>query len=89
MEIQKGPGIVKVNTEILSDDLKKGQIGEELDFLIKQIPKHWNGHTKLEYVKMSIRSVLAKYVSISRSEDKLELEKLETSLNDIEKLSRK
>jgi hypothetical protein len=89
MEIQKGPGIVKVNTEILSDDLKKGQIGEELDFLIKQIPKHWNGHTKLEYVKMSIRSVFAKYVSISRSEDKLELEKLETSLNDIEKLKQK
>ena len=88
-EIQKGPGIVKVNVDILSDRYKREQISKEIEIMIKQIPTHWNGHMKLEFLKMSIRSIFSNFVSIARKEDKVELESLEQSLNDIEKLRQK
>ncbi len=88
-EVRKDPGISKVNVAILNDNNKKDQISKELDFLLLQIPSDWNGHMKLEYAKMAIRSTLAKYTSVKRAEEKNELELLENSLNDIEKLKQK
>jgi exonuclease III len=84
--VQKGPGIVKVNVETLNDPNKRTQIREELIFLLAQIPNDWNGHVKLEYLKMIIRSTIAKYTGLAKIESKIELENLEGALNDIEKL---
>ena len=88
-EIVKGPGIVKVCTKILEDRGKTEQIKDELKFLIQQIPIDWDGHTKLEFLKMSIRSTFAKYKGIQRSEDKEQLENLGFELNDIEQLKQR
>ena len=83
-EIKKGPGIIKVNVDILKFPDKVALIREELIFLLNQIPAGWNGHTKLEYLKMTLRSILGKHTGIVRAEDKVEMEGLEASLNEIE-----
>jgi hypothetical protein len=61
----------------------------EIVFLLNQIPLDWNGHMKLEFLKMSIRSTFAKFTNLVRNEDKMEIGNLELSLNDIEKLKQK
>ncbi len=88
-EIRKGPGIVKVNPDILDDLLKREQIRDELVFLINQIPDHWNGHLKLEYLKMTLRSTISKYNGVKRAELVDEITSIELSLNDIETLRQK
>ena len=87
--ITKGPGIVKVNASVLKNNKKKEEIRDELIFLIQQIPQDWNGHKKLDFLKVIIRSTLAKFTGLERSEDKVELENLEGSLNDIVMLKQK
>jgi exonuclease III len=84
-EIKKGPGITKVNLDILKCPKKVALIRDELIYLLNQIPLEWNGHTKLEYLKMTLRSTISKYTGLVRAEDRLEVEQLETKLNDIEK----
>jgi exonuclease III len=88
-EIKKGPGIVKINMEILKNPIKVEQMRNEIVFLLNQIPLDWNGHMKLEFLKMSIRSTFAKFTSLVRNEDRIEIDNLELSLNDIEKLKQK
>jgi len=88
-EIVKGPGIVKVNPDILDDPTKREQIKSELTFLLKQIPETWNGHMKLDYLKVVIRSTLGKYTGIKRSELAEEIATFEMSLNEIESLKQK
>jgi hypothetical protein len=88
-EIKKGPGIIKVNSEVIKDPIKKEQIRDELTFLLSQIPNEWDGHMKLDFLKISLRSTIAKYTSIKRQEDKEELENLEGALNDTEILKMK
>jgi hypothetical protein len=88
-EICKGPGIVKVNVEILKDNIKRDQIRAELEVLLQQIPSDWNGHIKLEYAKVAIRSTFANHINIKRIENNTELENLENALNDIEQLKQK
>jgi len=88
-EIKKGPGIVKLNMELLKNPFKVEQMKAEITFLLNQIPPDWNGHMKLEFLKMSIRSTFAKFTSIVRNEDKIEIENLELGLNETEKLKQK
>ncbi len=85
-EFKRGPGIVKVNPEVLDDPIKLGQIRNELIFLISQIPEDWNGHKKLDYLKVIIQSTMGKYTGIKRSEIAEEISSTELSLNEIEKL---
>jgi len=85
-EVKKGPGIVKVNTRILKDASIVEQIRNELIFLLDQVPEEWNGHKKLDFMKVMLRSTIAKYAGIERRENQDELATLEDSLNDIELL---
>jgi hypothetical protein len=88
-ELKKGPGIIKVNPEVLDDPIKREQIREELVFLLNQIPTDWNGHLKLDYLKMILRSTIAKHTCLKRKEELAELEDLELAMNDIENLKQK
>ena len=88
-EITKGPGIVKVNTNVLKNKQKTEEIRKELIFLIQQIPVDWNGHTKLDFLKVILRPTISKYTGIERKEDRLDLMDLEVTLNDIENLKLK
>ncbi len=85
-EIKKGPGIIKVNTEVLKDIPTLNQIRSDIITLLSQIPIDWNGHTKLEYMKMVIRSTIAQYTGQKRKDEKVEIENLEISINDLENL---
>ncbi len=85
-DVRKGPGISKVNTEVLKDPTKLEQIRSELVFLLSQIPLEWNGHIKLEYLKTCLRSTIAKYTGIERADDRNELDDLERANNEIEAL---
>ncbi len=88
-EIRKGPGITKVNTNVLRNKLKTESIREEIKFLVGQIPTDWNGHKKLDFLKVILRSTIAKHTSIERKDNEMELETLTNSLNDIEILNQK
>jgi hypothetical protein len=88
-EITKGPGITKINTSVLKNKRKTEEIRSELIFLIQQIPLEWNGHKKLEFLKVILRSTFSKYTGIERKEDKLELDNLEVVLNDLVLLKQK
>ncbi len=85
-EVRKGPGITKVNTEVLKDASTLKLIRDEITFLLNQIPIDWNGHTKLEYMKMTLRSTIGKHTGQKRKEIRTELEEYELALNDIENL---
>jgi hypothetical protein len=82
----KGPGIIKVNTEILDDDHAAKQIGEEIEAMMEQIDESWNPHTSLEFLKMSIRTVIATKVSEKRKQNFDKLQEQEEELNQLENL---
>jgi hypothetical protein len=87
--VQKGPGIIKVNAEILKDPIKKAQIKKELLFLIDQMLINWNGHMKLEYLKMILRTTIAQSVGRARKDNREELDSLEIALNEMEIIKQK
>jgi hypothetical protein len=82
----KGPGIVKVNAQILNDPLCLKEIEYELTLMLNQIPDDWDDHQKLEYMKMSIRSVMSHQNGIRKVEINTRLTELEESLNSMEQL---
>jgi hypothetical protein len=57
------------------------KVEDRLKHLIAQIPNDWNPHVKLEYVKMSIRSVFAEVVGESKSEMRKDESVIEGELN--------
>jgi len=85
-EITKGPGLVKINTEILKDKRVVKQIEEEINAMMEQAEKNWNPHVKLEFLKMCIRTIFSKKVMEQRKIKKTEIEDLEEELNQMETL---
>jgi hypothetical protein len=82
----KGPGITKVNTEILEDENAVNQIREEIQSMLEQTDESWNPHTTLEFLKMIIRSVIASKVSEKRTQNTKRLSEEEDELNQLENL---
>ena len=58
-KISKGPGIARINCSLLDNKAYKEEIGKSIKEYLNQIPDYWNPHTKLEFVKLSIRSSFA------------------------------
>ena len=85
-EIVMGPGLTRVNVSVLDDPYKLVVAKEEIKELLAQIPRDWDPHKRLEYLKVVIRSVLAGLVGRSRTELKQEIVELEESLNDMHNL---
>ncbi len=81
-----GPGITKVNTTILNDPIWHKKVEEKLKFMLGQIPPDWNPHVKLEYLKLSIRSVFSE-VGGEAKKERLKYESfIEEELNQLIKL---
>jgi hypothetical protein len=55
----KGPGLFRVNADLLDDNATLLTVKQEIERLIEQISNNLNPHTKMDYIKMSIRSVMA------------------------------
>lgn len=85
-EIDKGPGIRRLNIECLEDDNTLQLCKQLLDEQIKQIPTHWNPHIKWEFIKMSIRTTITQFACKQKSADKLHKEGLEAELNVLNKI---
>jgi exonuclease III len=71
---KKGPGLTKLNTKILENAEVTKKIGEEIEDMMSQTDKSWNPHTKLEFLKVCIRSVFVSKVSEIRGQMKKTIE---------------
>jgi exonuclease III len=85
-EIEKGPGIVKVNIKILEDPVVSTQIGKEIEEMMNQCDESWNPHLTLEFLKVSIRTVFSSKVSGIRQNINLEIKETEEELHQFEEL---
>ena len=82
----KGPGIIKVNTRILENPKVVKQIEKEISSMMEQAQPDWNPHTKLEFLKVTIRSVFSSKVSEIRKYLNTEVLELEDEINQLEDL---
>ena len=57
---QKGPGIVRVNADILKIEHIKREFLTRLEEALKEIPNNWDPNKKLEFLKVITRSILGK-----------------------------
>jgi exonuclease III len=83
-EVQKGPGIVKINVKILEDVKVANDVGMEIQRMMNQAEIHWDPHTKLEFLKVAIRSSIAERVTEIRRGIKEEVKETEDELNAME-----
>jgi len=77
----RGPGLLRLNTDYLDDPLTLQTIKEELDFQINQIPGQWDPHFKLDFIKSSIRSVIAVISGKQKKIENFEQESISEQLN--------
>jgi exonuclease III len=82
-KVERGPGIGRLNVKFLENE----KIKEELRVGIREMINHmipiWNPHLKLEYVKMSIRSVFANIATEVNRSKKDEINELEIQINNL------
>ena len=72
IDFPKGPGLMRINADILDNNNMLQNIRNELEFQIEQIPTSWNPHTRLEFVKSAIRSVISTTTGRKRRTDNLD-----------------
>jgi exonuclease III len=85
-QIEKGPGIVKINTRLLEDPKITNELNLEIDEMMKQCDEGWNPHTKLEFLKVAIRSAFSAKTSETRKAINDEIKECEEELNQMENL---
>ncbi len=85
-ELVKGPGIIKVNTVILADPQISKVVDQEIQQMMSQALEDWNPHEKLEFLKVTIGTVISSKVAKIRNELKDEISQSESSLNQIEQI---
>ncbi len=83
---EKGPGIVKVNAAILEDPVVSLQVGKEIEEMMSQTDEDWNPHARLEFLKVTIRSVISAKVSELRKVANEDIRETEDELNQMEEL---
>ena len=88
-EIVKGPGLTRINEKILDDPDKLNCAKNEIRVLMQEVPIEWDPHMRLEYLKVTIRSVITSLVGRSRKGLKEEIKDRESELNDMKNLKQK
>jgi exonuclease III len=73
-ETQYGPGIKRCNSDLLNTESVNIRVKSELSNIANEIPKHWNPHQKLDYMKMHTRNILIKIGKEKAKETKSALE---------------
>jgi exonuclease III len=84
--LEKGPGIIKINVGLLSSEVTSKEIKRQLDEFLQQMPEDWNPHTKLEYTKMSIRSVFANVGGNVNKERNTAIRDIEIQINRVNQI---
>jgi exonuclease III len=86
--IPRGPGLAKINVKIIEDPIIALQIESEITEMMSQANNNWNPHTKLEFLKVCIRSVFSTKVMEMRKILNNDILNTEEELNQIEELTR-
>ena len=78
--------IARLDPSLMKDEAAKAEIITELNDLMSMAPPSWNPHLKLEYLKMSIRTVLEKAQASRKRKEKSEEEFLNEELDKVTKV---
>ena len=71
-KFSKGPGLIRVDADILDREDVLAKVKSELRFQLNQIPDHWDPHFKLDFVKSALRSIIAEAAGKKRKCDNLD-----------------
>ena len=77
----KGTRIPRLDPSLLKIETYKTRVKQEVGDLMSQIPNDWSPHTKLEYIKMCIRTVMEKLQAERKSNEVSEEELLNVELD--------
>jgi len=69
LTLKAGPGLTRLDASVLEDKHTLDFVKNELKIQIDQIPIHWNPHTRLDFVKTAIRSIMATATGIKRKNE--------------------
>jgi exonuclease III len=88
----KGPGLTRLNVDILDNHYTLEHVRLELKNQIDSIPSHWNPHLKLDFIKVAIRSIISEYSGKQSRKNTTEQDAIKDQLNTLyetkEKLER-
>jgi hypothetical protein len=82
-ESEKGREIVGLNSKLMENENTLVEIKQSIATLLSQIPESWNPHTKLEFMKVAVRSGFAEVAKKVNSNRKSEVEILEEKINSL------
>jgi exonuclease III len=85
-EPQKGPGITKIDCNLMNDPIMTKELGTEMVLMMDQVSKEWNPHLILEFLKVTIRSTFALKAGEQRRTRTNEIGEKEEELNQVENL---
>jgi len=71
--LSRGPGLMRINADVLDDEHVARRVEEDVQFQLGQIPADWNPHTKIDFAKSVIRSVISNESSKKRKINNQEL----------------
>ena len=77
----KGPGLIRINADILDHEDTLAHVKSELEMQLNQIPGHWDPHFKLDFVKSALRSIISVEISKKRKIDDLDYKAITEQIN--------
>lgn len=80
-ETEKGRGIVGINASLLNNNNSLSIITTNIVDMLAQIPVTWDPHTKLEFMKVAVRSAFAEAAKDINKVRKSEVDILEEQIN--------
>jgi len=83
-EPKQGKGIIKINMKLVESKMEFSRIEAEIRDKLTQVPQEWDPHMKLEFLKMTVRTVFSYRTGVIRKEITEEIGDLEKAMNNIE-----
>ena len=84
--IKKGAGIARLNPDILKNPDTVKEVSKQLKEYLDQAPEDWNPHTKLEYMKVGIRTVVSGVTGVLNKDKNNVIKDIEDQINRINKV---
>lgn len=82
----RGPGLYRVNIDVLDNVASLATIEKELKAQIEQMPDHWNPHFKLDFVKSAVRSIISLEAGKLRKSENSDETAIKEQLNFLKKV---
>ncbi len=88
-KMQKGPGLLRVNCDLLENQVTSSQVEAEIEQQLKYIPAHWDPHSTLDFAKVVIRSVFSEFTGKIKKFENHDKEAIEEQLNALRNVKEK